>query len=71
MHIYFIKNEIRKRLKTQTIPEELDATVKIYCYGTNQYLYDWLTENSPLPYEKVAELMEASIPETLRPFLCS
>ena len=70
MNIQFITEEIRKKLGVKECPPDLSAIVKMFCYGTNQFLYDWLIEKSDLSYEQVAELMEKSIPEVLRPYLC-
>lgn len=71
MNIEFIEDEIRRKQGAQAISEEMDAMVRMYCYGTNQYLYDWLMSGSALSCETVAGLMEASIPEALRPYLCT
>ena len=68
--ITFVSGEIRKKLGTDTLPGHLATLVKIYCYGTGQYLCDWLTDNHPASCEEVAEAMEACIPEPLKPFLC-
>ena len=68
--IGFITAEIKKMLKDDKIPDDLSAMVKIYCYGTGQYLCDWLMDSKPAPCEKVADVMEACIPEILKPYLC-
>ena len=70
MNIQFIESEIRKKLDVSECPQDLSVIVKIFCYGTNQFLYDWLIEKSDLSYEQVADLMEKSIPEILKPYLC-
>lgn len=70
MNIQFIEDEIKKKLKVSECPPDLSAIAKMFCYGTNQFLYDWLIEKSDLSYEQVADLMEKSIPEVLRPYLC-
>ncbi|MBQ9609619.1 MAG: TetR/AcrR family transcriptional regulator C-terminal domain-containing protein [Lachnospiraceae bacterium] len=70
MNIRFIENEIKKKLNVSECPQDLAAVVKMFCYGTNQFLYDWLIEKNDLTYEQVAKLMEESIPEVLRPYIC-
>ena len=65
----FIAGEIRKALMSERIPEELTAMVHIYCYGTGRYLMKWLTDGMPTPPEKVAEIMEACLPEPLKLYL--
>ena len=68
--IEYITAEIRKKTGTEKIPGDLEAMVRIYCYGTGQYLCDWLLDSKPISCEAVASAMEAAIPERLRPFLC-
>ncbi len=70
MNIQFIENEITKKLGTSECPPDLSVIAKMFCYGTNQFLYDWLTGKTDLSYEQTADLMERSIPEVLRPYLC-
>ena len=65
----FIVAEIRKALMSERIPEELAAMVHIYCYGTGRYLMKWLTDGMPIPPEKLAEIMEACLPEALKLYL--
>ena len=66
----FITEEIKKKLETPVIPIDLSAIIKIYCCGTGQFLCDWLMDSKPASCEKVAQIMEASIPNALRPYLC-
>ena len=68
--IEFIELEIKRKLGQDTVPENLAAIVRIYCYGSGQYLCSWLMDSKPVSCEKVAEALEASIPEPLRLFLC-
>ncbi|SDB60265.1 transcriptional regulator, TetR family [Ruminococcaceae bacterium FB2012] len=68
--IEFIELEIKRKLGQDTVPENLSAIVKIYCYGSGQYICEWLMDSRPAPCEMVAEALEACIPDALRPFLC-
>lgn len=68
--IEFITEEIKKKTGADKLTDDLTAMVKIYCYGTGQYLCEWLTDSKPAPCETVASVMEATIPEQLKPFLC-
>ena len=70
MDIGYITDEVRKKIGTKTIPKDLAAMIKIYCYGTGQYLCEWLMDSESAPCEEVAAVMEASIPEKLKPYLC-
>lgn len=68
--ITFILGEIKKKLKTNDVPRRLVAMVKIYCYGTGQYMCEWLMDSHGVSCETVAAAMEACIPEELKPYLC-
>ncbi|MBQ9663048.1 MAG: TetR/AcrR family transcriptional regulator C-terminal domain-containing protein [Oscillospiraceae bacterium] len=68
--VELITSEIQKKLDADRIPADLNAMIRIYCYGTGQYLCDWLMDSKPASCESVATVMEACIPEQLRPFLC-
>lgn len=68
--IAFIMDEIRKKLGSDDVPGHLAALVKIYCYGTGQYMCDWLMDSHPVSCEEIARTMEAAIPEELKPYLC-
>lgn len=65
----YITGIIRKKLMTEAIPDGLLVMVKLYLYGTEYYLCEWLIEDMPLPWEEVAALMEACVPEVLKPYL--
>ena len=68
--IGYITDEVMKKRGTKDIPDDLLALIKIYCYGTGQYLCEWLMDSKPASCEEVAAAMEASIPEKLKPYLC-
>ena len=70
LNIGYITDEVRKKNGTKTITGDLTALIKIYCYGTGQYLCEWLMDSKPASCEEVAAAMEASIPEKLKPYLC-
>ena len=70
MNIGFISEEIRRKREDDKVPAELVPMIKIYCYGTGQYLCEWLMDGKPASCEEVALAMEACIPEKLRPYLC-
>lgn len=70
MNIGYITDEVRKKNETKSIPKDLTAMIKIYCYGTGQYLCEWLMDSKPASCEEVAAAMKACIPEKLKPYLC-
>lgn len=69
INIDLLCNEVRKTIVTERIPDDILDMVKIYCYGTVRLLCDWLTDNAPLPPERLAEIMERSLPEPLKVYL--
>ncbi|HAH76266.1 MAG TPA: hypothetical protein DCL62_08950 [Kandleria vitulina] len=69
MNIEFMENEIKKEMHTKEFPKDLSILIKIYCYGTIQFLCEWLIEDIPLDPNELASLLEKSIPEDLKPFL--
>lgn len=64
-----LTTEVRKKLMTEHIPDEISGMIKIYVYGTVQYLLEWLLSKPLLSPEQVAELWEMSLPEPLKQYL--
>ena len=69
INIALLCNEIRKTIMTEKIPDDILDMVKIYCYGTVRLMCDWLTDNIPTTPERLAEVMEKSLPEPLKVYL--
>ena len=61
--------EVRKKLMTEYIPDEIYGMIKVYVYGTVHHMLDWLMGDMVLPPEKVAEIWEHSLPEPLKQYL--
>ncbi|MBQ7681955.1 MAG: TetR/AcrR family transcriptional regulator C-terminal domain-containing protein [Oscillibacter sp.] len=64
-----LSTEVRKKLMTENIPEDILLMIKIYCYGTSAYLCEWIADNTPVSPEELADAMEKSLPEPLKPYL--
>jgi len=62
--------EVRKKLMTEYILDEIYGMIKIYVYGTVQHMLEWLMGDMCLSPEKVAEIWEHSLPEPLKQYLC-
>ncbi|MBO6301945.1 MAG: TetR family transcriptional regulator C-terminal domain-containing protein, partial [Ruminiclostridium sp.] len=60
---------VRKKLMTEYIPEEIYGMVRIYVYGSVQYMLEWLMNDRDMSPEKVAEIWEHSLPEPLKQYL--
>ncbi len=69
INVGLLCNEIRKTIMTEKIPDDILDMVKIYCYGTVRILCEWLTDHIPTTPEKLAEVMEKSLPEPLKVYL--
>ena len=61
--------EVRKQLMTENIPADILTMVKVYCYGTVQYTFEWLLSDRPISQEEYADVMERCLPEPLRQYL--
>ena len=61
--------EVRKKLMTEYIPDEIYGMIKVYVYGTVNHMMEWLMGNMSLSPEKVAEIWEHSLPEPLKQYL--
>ncbi len=61
--------EVRKKLMTEHIPDELYGMICIYIYGTVQHMLEWLLDGMRLSPEQVAEIWEKSLPEPLKQYL--
>ena len=61
--------EVRKVTMTEKLPSDILGLIKIYCYGTVRFTFEWLMENMPISHEEYAEVMERSLPEPLRQYL--
>ena len=69
INIDLLCNEIRKTIMTEKIPDDILDMVKIYCYGTVRLMCEWLNDNLPITPERLAEVMEQSLPEPLKVYL--
>ena len=64
-----VLTEVRKKLMTEYIPEEIYGMVRIYVYGSVQYMLEWLMNDRDMSPETVAEIWEHSLPEPLKQYL--
>ena len=64
-----LSTEVRKKLMTENIPEDIFLMIKIYCYGTVAYVCEWVADGMPVSPEKAAHTMEKCLPEPLKPYL--
>lgn len=61
--------EVRKKLMTEHLPLDIQAMIKVYCYGTVRLTCEWLVDAPPISHESYAEMMEKCLPEGLKPYL--
>ena len=62
-------NEVRKKLMTEYIPDELYGMIRVYTCGTVQHMLEWLIGDMRLSPEQVAAIWEHSLPEPLKQYL--
>lgn len=65
----FLKAEVQKNLMTEYIPDEIMGIIKVYSYGTVQFMLEWLLGDMHLSPQQVAEIWDKSLPEPLRYYL--
>jgi len=56
---------------TEHIPDEILGMIKIYVYGTVQFMLEWMLSDVHLSPEQVADIWEKSLPQSLKPYLYS
>lgn len=69
INIGILTAEVKKSLGSKPLTTELDYDLRIYCYGTMQVLFDWLTSENSIPPDDIARIMEKSLPPPLAPYL--
>lgn len=61
--------EVRKKLMTEYIPDEIYGMIQVYVYGTVHHMLEWLLDDAKKPPEQVAAVWENSLPAPLRQYL--
>ena len=64
-----LATEVRKKIMTEYIPDEIYGIIKVYVYGTVQYMLEWLLSGTKQSPELVARIWEDSLPELLKQYL--
>lgn len=68
-NINLLVNEVRKKLMTEHIPEEIYGMIKVYCYGTVEFMFEWLSDGVKISPESIVYIWENSLPEPLKKYL--
>ena len=68
-NVDLLVTEVRKKIMTEQIPKIIMGMIKVYCYGTVQFIFEWIVEDVHLPKETVVEIFEKSLPEPLKMYL--
>lgn len=58
---------LQENFPAQVRPEDLFA-VKLYAYGQNSIMYEWLDAGASTPIAELVYLLEASLPERLQQY---
>ena len=69
-NIKILSDYIKRSQNLDTLPSEIEIAVKIYCYGTVCIICEMLIKDFPIPVENFVSLLEKSLPESLKKFLC-
>ncbi|MBQ6738275.1 MAG: TetR family transcriptional regulator C-terminal domain-containing protein [Synergistaceae bacterium] len=73
-HVFKINFEllcdfIKSSRKIKTFPPRIEALIKLYVFGTVQFVCDWLINNMPIQIEEFADILEAGLPEEIKTYL--
>ncbi|MBQ7265806.1 MAG: TetR/AcrR family transcriptional regulator C-terminal domain-containing protein [Firmicutes bacterium] len=68
-NVEVLVKEVRKKIMTEYIPEEIYGMIKVYVYGTVQYMLEWLLNGAKQSPEEVSLIWEKSLPEPLKQYL--
>lgn len=60
---------IRRSQNLETLPQDLEIYVKVYCYGTVCTFCELLMKPAPIPDEEFVRLIEKALPEPLKKYL--
>lgn len=64
-----LRDFIKSYNKAYILPLRIETLIKLYVYGTVELECDWLINNMPIPIEEFADILEAGMPEELKPYL--
>ena len=64
-----LRDFIKSYNKADILPLRIETLIKLYVYGTVELECDWLINNMPIPIEEFADILEAGMPEELKPYL--
>ena len=64
-----LSDYIKRTQNWEELPVDIEAWIKIYCYGIVQLSCDWLIDKMPIPLEEFVKLLEKALPEPLKKYL--
>lgn len=69
-NIKILSDYIKRSKNLKNLPQEIEFHLKIYCYGTVCMICEMLMKDFPIEVENFVKLLENSLPESLKKYLC-
>ena len=64
-----LSNYIMKSNNLESLPMDVEAWIKIYCFGIVQLSCEWLINKMPIPIDEFVTLLEEGLPSPLKKYL--
>lgn len=68
-NVELLTAEVRKKIMTERIPDDIMGMIGVYVNGAVCFVFEWLVGDMRIAPEKVAEILEKSLPEPLKQYL--
>ena len=67
--VMLLVNGLKKHAGGKVLPEEIQFYLKFYMRATSEAIIDWFLEGERMSLEEFAALLDAAMPEPLKPYL--
>lgn len=68
-NIKILSDYIKSSHNIKTLPEGVEISIKVYCYGTVCMLFELITKSSSVSGKNFVRMLEESLPESLKEYL--
>lgn len=68
-NVKILSDYIKRSQNLETLPQDVEILIKVYCYGTVCTLCEMLVNPAPIPDEEFVKLIEKALPEPLKKYL--
>lgn len=69
IHFSALRDFVRSKSGSNKISLRTETLLKLYAFGSVQLVCEWLINKMPIPIEEFAAILEAGLPEELKPLL--